>query len=61
MSFTPDSILALLALLVMLAPACRFIYRFVQRRRYRPRLADEEAAGTYDSRYDPQKIFRSIL
>jgi len=63
MSLTPDAILALLALLVMLAPACRFIYRFVQRHRPRPRprLADEEAAGMCNPQICLQSTFRRPL
>jgi hypothetical protein len=45
MTFTPDSILALLALLVMLGPALRLIYRFLQRRYPPSHSSDEEAAG----------------
>jgi hypothetical protein len=46
MSLTPEAILALLALFIMLTPAYQFIYRFVRRQRLR--RADEEAAGTCD-------------
>jgi hypothetical protein len=47
MPFTPDSILALLALIVMLAPAARYIYRFAQRRRRGRHPFDAESASTY--------------
>jgi hypothetical protein len=46
MSFTPDSILALLALIVMLAPTAQYIYRLVRRRRSRSQSPDIENART---------------
>jgi hypothetical protein len=46
MSFTPDSILALLALIVMLAPAAQYIYRLIRRRRSRSQSPDIENART---------------
>jgi hypothetical protein len=50
MPFTADSVLALLALIVMLAPAAGYVYRFTQRRRRRRRPVDVESARTYASK-----------
>jgi hypothetical protein len=56
MAFTPDSVLALLALIVMLAPAARCIYRLVQRRR-RPRPStDIEAVRMFARTEAPRSI-----
>ena len=54
MSFTPDSILALLALIVMLAPAARYIFRFLQRRRRSRRPADVETVRAYTPKMFPR-------
>jgi peptidoglycan/LPS O-acetylase OafA/YrhL len=51
MTVTPDSVLALLALIVMLAPAARYIYRLVQRRRRRRRPRDVEVSRTHARRH----------
>jgi hypothetical protein len=58
MSFTTDSILALLALIVMLAPAARYIYRLVRRlqRRRRQLSADVEGARMYAPNSAPAQL-----
>jgi hypothetical protein len=58
MSLTPDAILALLALIIMLAPAARYIYRFVRRHRHRP---DEEAVSKSTLSLAHQNTFQHPL